>query len=91
MSKRVVVENIPMCINLGLSHDWRSHIGRATVFQDEETGRTKIEIDLDEEASEKLDNMIDIFDLKAIGFAGMKRDPRRRASDGRRDDRQEGG
>lgn len=60
-----------MHVNLGDS-DWRSHIGWAKITRDSE-GRNKIEITLDEETSAKLGNMIDVFDLKAVGFAGIKR------------------
>lgn len=70
----VLVANLPMYINLGDAPDWRTHIGWATVVRDGETGRNKIEIVLDEEASKKLGDMVEIFQLKAIGFAGYRFD-----------------
>jgi hypothetical protein len=68
----VLVGNLPMYINLGDAPDWRTHIGWATVVRDGETGRNKIEIVLDEESSQKLGNMVEVFQLKAIGFAGYR-------------------
>ncbi len=60
-----------MYLNLGDLHHWDSRIGSAKVVRDFH-GRNRIEITLDEEASVKLGNMVDVFDLKAIGFAGIK-------------------
>lgn len=73
-----LVKGLPMYINLaevGSLRDWSSHIGWADVSRDSETGKNKIEITLDETASELLDNMVDTFKLKAIGFAGIKMCP----------------
>jgi hypothetical protein len=73
VADEVLVENLPMYINLGDIGDWDSQIGRAKVTRDSETGQNKIEITLDEESSNKLGNMVDAFKLRAIGFAGIKR------------------
>lgn len=69
----VLVENLPMYLNLGDFGNAMSAIGWAKVTLDHATRQRKIEITLDEEASIKLGNLIDVFDLKAIGFAGIKR------------------
>lgn len=69
----VLVENLPMYVNLGDVGNWASQIGRAKVTRNPETGMSRIEITLDEETSAKLGNMVDVFELKAIGFAGIKR------------------
>jgi hypothetical protein len=70
-AEEVLVEQLPMYLNLGDLHNWDSQIGWAKVVRDFE-GRHRIEITLDKEASAKLGNMVDVFDLKAIGFAGIK-------------------
>lgn len=73
MADEVLVENLPMYVNLGDIGTTESVIGYAKVLRDSETGQNKIEITLDEDSSGKLGNMVDVFDLKAIGFAGTKR------------------
>lgn len=73
MPDEVLVDNLPMYVNLGDIGNWSSQIGWAKVTRDSETGQNKIEITLDEETSAKLGNMVDVFDLKAVGFAGIKR------------------
>jgi hypothetical protein len=75
MAKEILVENLPMHLNLGDISNWHSHIGWAKVVHDTETGRSTIEISLDEESSKELGNMVEVFDLKAIGFAGIKLRP----------------
>lgn len=69
----VLVDNLPMHLNLGDFGNWHSVIGWAKITREHATRQTKIEITLDEETSNKLDNMVDVFELKAIGFAGIKR------------------
>jgi hypothetical protein len=73
VAEEVLVENLPMYLNLGDIGNWHSHVGHAKVFRDVETRRNRIEISLDEETSVALDNMVDAFALKAVGFAGIKR------------------
>lgn len=75
MADEVLVENLRVHVNLGDIHTWDSQIGWAKVVRDSETGRNKIEITLDEESSQRLGNMVDVFDLKAVGFAGIKKRP----------------
>lgn len=73
MPDEVLVENLPMYVNLGEINDWNSQIGWAKVVRDSETGYNKIEITLDEDSSKQLGNMVEAFKLRAVGFAGIKR------------------
>lgn len=71
----VIIENLPMYLNLGDVLTHKSVIGRASAYRNTETGATRLEIDIDPEASELLDDLREICDLKAIGFAGIMRRP----------------
>src|SRR5438477_5573066 len=64
-----------MCLNLGDYRRLESHIGWSDAFRDTDTGEIRIEIRLDIDGSEKLKALHEIFDLKAIGFAGIARKP----------------
>jgi hypothetical protein len=76
MDGELVARNMPMHLNLGDSlSNWESVIGWADIARDPETGLYKIEIRLDERSSDMLEKMVDVFDLKAIGFAGIKKRP----------------
>lgn len=75
MAEEVLVENLPMHLNLGDFHRLESHIGWAKVTHDTETGCSTIEISLNEESSKTLGDMVEVVDLKAIGFAGIYRRP----------------
>ena len=70
-----VIENLPMLLNLG---EPDSIIGRASAFRHPDTNATRIEIHLSPMASDKLKDLQEVFDLKAIGFAGVARRPRAR-------------
>lgn len=75
MTEVIVIENLPMFLNLG---DWPATgmpIGWASGFRNMETGATRIEIKLDRENSDILDNLQTIAELKALGFAGIMRRP----------------
>lgn len=64
---------MPMVINLGeFFSDPTGAIGYATVYKMND-GRKRISILLTAEASESLGKMINVFDLKGIGFAGIKK------------------
>lgn len=65
-----LIENLPVELNLGQPEQI---IGWASASRDPETGKIAIEIILDEVASVKLENLAEVFELKAIGFAGVKR------------------
>lgn len=69
----LIIENLPMYLNLGDVITRKSVIGRASAYRNTETGATRLEIDIDPEASKLLDNLREICDLKAIGFAGIMR------------------
>lgn len=72
----LIIENLPMYLNLGdVITPQKSVIGRASAYRNTETGATRLEIDIDPEASKLLDNLREICDLKAIGFAGIIRRP----------------
>lgn len=70
----VLFGNLPMHLNL--SDDFRnptSSIGWASVYRNKLTRLIRIEIQLDQEATQSLTNLAEIFDLLAIGFAGYKK------------------
>lgn len=77
MTQEVLVEKLPMYINLVDIDHWNSVIGWAKVVHDTETSQSTIEISLDDRSSALLGNMVEVFDLKAIGFAGIKVEPER--------------
>lgn len=66
---------LPVHMNLGGSlHGFEDVIGWATASYVD--GRISITIDLDQEASSKLHDLAAIFELKALGFAGIKTKPK---------------
>lgn len=69
-------ENLPMTLNLGMPQRGDNYIGIAEAERDEETGETHLHIRIDPETSERLGDLIEVFELKAIGFAGVARRPR---------------
>lgn len=74
-SETLVEGPMPMVVNLGeFFSDPAGTIGYATVYEMHD-GRKRISILLSAEASEGLGNMMDIFDLRGIGFAGIKKRP----------------
>jgi hypothetical protein len=76
MAERVVVENVPMHVNLG---DPSAVIGWATVYTNEETKTSRLEVHLGEEGTAMLQHFEEIAEIKAIGFAGIMRRPERRS------------
>jgi len=63
-----------MLVNLADFGNPYGVIGYATVYSTN-IECTRISILLDKEASRLFGNMVDVFELKAIGFAGVKRRP----------------
>lgn len=64
-------ENIPMQLNLG-DYEISSHLGWATAYKNTRTGKIRIEIDLHDHVAERLEkDLLMLFDVKAIGFAGI--------------------
>lgn len=73
-SPEPVFENLPVYLNLADSRNSPlSAIGIASAVRDPKSGQTNIIITLDEKTSDKLANLAEVFDLKAIGFAGIKK------------------
>lgn len=76
MASELRIENIPVELNLGQPEQI---IGWASIVQDRENQQISIVIALrDESGITKLEDLLAMFDIKAIGFAGVKR----RAHDG---------
>lgn len=71
-----VIERIPVELNLGQPHEV---VGFATATKDLDSGEITLEILLTGMASVTLEQLVEIFEIKAIGFAGVKR----RSQDGR--------
>jgi hypothetical protein len=68
-----MIENVPVELNLGQPE---KVVGVATLSKDLDSGRISIEIELFDDAGiKKLEDLVDIFEIKAIGFAGIKRRP----------------
>jgi hypothetical protein len=66
-----MVEHLPMYLNLGDLGRMDTVIGHAKLTRDLETGKSRIEIVLGPEEAELMDHLVEIADLKAIGFAGI--------------------
>jgi hypothetical protein len=75
-----VFEHLPITIHVG-DHirGPKTIIGWSNAWRDRDTGETTIMMTLDEEASEKLGNLTELFRLYAIGFAGFARSPEKSA------------
>jgi hypothetical protein len=67
--------HIPMQLNLS-DYLITSHLGWAAGYKDLKTGEIRLDIRLSEEASTRLGkDLVEIMDLKAIGFAGIRKKP----------------
>lgn len=75
MSETIVVQNLPVLLNLGEGNGIKNRIGISDIWTDDDTGKTRIEIRLDQETSKALGDLVEVFELKGIGFAGVKRTP----------------
>lgn len=70
-----MVGPIPMHLNLAdADRNIDSVIGWANCYRKID-GTTQIVIDLDTKASEMFKDMAEVFELKAVGFAGIARKP----------------
>lgn len=78
MADELIQGPMHMFLNLSDYRNPEAMIGHATIYQMLD-GRKRIEIILDEDASQALTDLTNVFDLKGIGFAGVKR----RNEDGR--------
>lgn len=70
--RQTVIENLPMYLNLG---DSQTAMGMARLYKDEITGAYRLDIHIPEHASDLMDHLIEIADLKAVGFAGIMKKP----------------
>lgn len=73
LHEETLIERLPMELNLGQPE---VIIGWASASRNSKTRKITLTIELDEYASDKLANLTEVFELKAIGFAGIKRSPR---------------
>ena len=73
MVREMIYENLRMNLNLA---DSRTGMGWATVYRDLETGHISIEIRMRDHETKLMDNLLEIADLYAIGFAGMMKKPK---------------
>lgn len=69
--RETVIDNLPMYLNLGDFHTLRSVIGRASASRDPKTGAGQIVIHIAPSEADLLTHLVDIADLKAVGFAGF--------------------
>lgn len=67
-----MIERIPVEMNLGQPEQI---IGWASATKHPESGQIIIELVLDEIASGKLETLVEMLEIRAIGFAGIKRRP----------------
>jgi len=66
-----MIENVPVELNLGQPE---KVVGLATLTKDLISGEINISITLFEGGiAKRLEELVDIFEIKAIGFAGVKR------------------
>jgi hypothetical protein len=76
-----IFTDLPITLNLGFPQALggagsdTAVIGRAYAYRTKDDGCTTIIMNLDADASEMLKNLVEVFELKALGFAGMKRRP----------------
>lgn len=70
-NEKKIIENLPMYLNLGDLGRMDTIIGHAQAFRNLDTGTSRIEITLRPEQTQLLDHLVEIADLKAIGFAGI--------------------
>lgn len=74
-----VFDSLPVTLNVGFPASMggpgldTTVIGWSHAYRNKKDGCTTIVMSLDPEASEKLQNFAEVFDIKAIGFAGLKR------------------
>lgn len=76
-----VFAGLPITLNVGFPQALggpgsdTTVIGRAYAYRTKDDGCTTIIMTLDPGASEQLKNLTEVFELKALGFTGMKRRP----------------
>jgi len=76
-----IFANLPVTLNVGFPTALggpgsdTTVIGRAYAYRTKDDGQTTIILTLDPEASEQFKKLEEIFELKALGFAGIKKEP----------------
>lgn len=75
----ILFEGLPVELNLG--HPEQT-VGRAKGTWNPDTHKTTIKIELDESTSQALSDLAEVFEFKAIGFAGIKQRPQDRREEG---------
>lgn len=70
-----VFENLAVTLHLDYRTNPSTIIGWANAFQNKDDGTTTIVLSLDAEASQKLKNLTELFELYALGFTGIARKP----------------
>jgi len=70
--EKLLAGPIPMMLNLGEDIANRTPPGGWALIYEDHSGKKRIEIELDRESSDKLGDLVAVFDLKALGFAGVK-------------------
>jgi hypothetical protein len=76
-----IFAGLPITVNVGFPGQFggpgldTTVIGNAFGFRNKDDGTTTIILTLDPEASKMLGDLTEVFDLKALGFAGLKRKP----------------
>jgi hypothetical protein len=71
--RELIFENLPLQLNLG-PMSVRDTMGWAKGYKDLETRKTIIEITLNDEAVQALGDLTEVYELYALGFAGIRRD-----------------
>jgi hypothetical protein len=72
--RELIFERLPLQLNLG-PMSTQDCMGWAKGYKEIESGNTIIEIVLNEDAAKGLQDLVEVFQLYAIGFAGIKRKP----------------
>ena len=76
-----IFANLPVTLNVGFPQTLggpgsdTTIIGRAFAYRNKDDGCTTIIITLDPDPSEMFKNLEEVFELKTLGFAGMKKKP----------------
>lgn len=70
----IVAQHLPVQLNLSMQRDPLNCIGFADIAIGSD-GRAHIEIILDEEATKRLGDLTELFELYGLGFAALRKRP----------------
>lgn len=70
----IIAKDLPVQVNLSLFNDPSTVMGFADIAIGSD-GKAHIEIVLDEEATQRLGDIAELFDLYSIGFAAIQKKP----------------